>query len=153
VNDDAQPRGDDFTARIDELDDEHCIELLEACMSGRVGFNDDADGVTVLPVNFLYSRGAVVFRTSDGSALDRIRDGRQVAFEADEMDRQSETGWSVLVRGQASLITDQQWLASLADTEVRPWAPGHRDLWIQIQPDRMTGRVIRKYRGPSTLPG
>jgi uncharacterized protein len=150
VNDASTERGDDFPVRMDELDDDACILLLEACTSGRVGFNDDADGVTILPVNCLFSRGAVVFRTADGSPLDRLRDGRQVAFEADGTDRQTETGWSVLVRGNASLITDQQWLASLADTEVHPWAPGHRDVWIQIQPHRMTGRTIR--RGPSTLP-
>jgi nitroimidazol reductase NimA-like FMN-containing flavoprotein (pyridoxamine 5'-phosphate oxidase superfamily) len=138
--------------RIDELGEAECIELLERSTGGRVGFSDDIAGMTILPVNHLFSRGAVVFRTSNGSALDRIRDGREVAFEVDEMDRQSETGWSVLVRGRASLVTEQQWLASLVDTGVRPWAPGHRDAWIQILPEQMTGRVIRKQRGPSTLP-
>jgi uncharacterized protein len=152
VNTSATERGDIDPVRMDELDDAECVQLLEGCTSGRVGFGDGADGMTILPVNHLFSRGAVVFRTSVGSALDRIRDGREVAFEVDEMDRQSETGWSVLVRGHASLVTEQQWLASLSDTDVHPWAPGHRDLWIQIQPERMTGRVIRMQRGPSTLP-
>jgi uncharacterized protein len=135
---------DGFRDRMDKLDDDDCIELLERCTSGRVGFKDDSDGVTILPVNCVFSRGAVLFRTGAGSPLDRMRDGRQVAFQADEVDSRTASGWSVLVRGRASLVTEQQWLASLADTEVHPWAPGHRDLWIEIHPDRMTGRIIRR---------
>jgi nitroimidazol reductase NimA-like FMN-containing flavoprotein (pyridoxamine 5'-phosphate oxidase superfamily) len=135
-----------FLVKMYALDAEACIDLLERCRFGRVGFVDGSEGVSVLPVNCLYSGGVVLFRTAAGSALDRLRDGGPVSFETDDIDPDTQSGWSVLVRGRASLVTDQQRLASLGDTEVHPWAPGHRDLWIEIVPDRITGRMIRRQR-------
>jgi nitroimidazol reductase NimA-like FMN-containing flavoprotein (pyridoxamine 5'-phosphate oxidase superfamily) len=139
-------RRGNFLVKMYELEEESCRDLLERCTFGRVAFDDDTEGVTILPVNCLFSGDAVLFRTAPDSALDRLRDGRQVAFEADSLDPVGESGWSVLVRGRASLVTEQQRLASLADTEVHPWAPGHRDLWIEVVPDRITGRIIRRER-------
>lgn len=139
-----------LVAEIDELEIEACVDLLEQCSFGRVAFPDDRDGLTVLPVNCLFSRGSVLFRTAPGSSLDRARDGRPVAFETDHADRQTSSGWSVLVRGRAALVTDPQRLAALADTEIHPWAPGHRDLWIEIVPETITGRSIRREHQPWT---
>jgi nitroimidazol reductase NimA-like FMN-containing flavoprotein (pyridoxamine 5'-phosphate oxidase superfamily) len=139
-------RRGEFLVKMYALDEQACIDLLDRCRFGRVAFLDSNAGVTVLPVNCLYSGGAVLFRTAAGSALDRLRDRGRVSFETDDIDPDAQSGWSVLVRGRASLVTDQRRLASLADTEVHPWAPGHRDLWVEIVPDQITGRMIRRER-------
>jgi hypothetical protein len=52
----------------------------------------------------------------------------------------------VLARGTATRVTDTERLASLAEVPVQPWAPGHRDVWIEIRPDCLTGRMIKRQR-------
>ena len=53
------------------------------------------------PVNFVFARGCVIFRTSD-AMVDTITG--VVAFEVDHVDEAISEGWSVLVRGHARLI-------------------------------------------------
>ena len=52
--------------------------------------------------------------------------------------------WSVLVRGSARTVTDPDERRRL-DGQVHsgPWADGGRDLWMRVEPDRVTGRRIR----------
>ncbi len=57
----------------------------------------------VLPLNFsLDTDSSVVLRTSVSSDLVRAIDGVVVAFEADEFDAASRSGWSVVVTGRAT---------------------------------------------------
>jgi hypothetical protein len=51
-----------------------------------------------------------------------------------------------LVRGTAAHLTDRRRIAALAQAAVHPWAPGRRDRWIEIHPQQITGRIIRRYR-------
>lgn len=136
----------DYVVKMYELNSEVCSSMLSRCSFGRVGFDDEHDGPTVLPVNSLYSDGAVMFRTDAGSPLDRIADGQLVAFEADHIDPIAESGWSVLVRGTLAHVTDQARISPLAETAIHPWAPGPRDRWIEIRPERITGRIIQRQR-------
>jgi nitroimidazol reductase NimA-like FMN-containing flavoprotein (pyridoxamine 5'-phosphate oxidase superfamily) len=104
------------------------------------------EGLTVLPVNCVFSGDDVLFRAQAGSALDRLDDGRVVAFEADHVDPISESGWSVLVRGTATHLTDPERIAALADAGTHAWAPGPHDRWTQIHPQQITGRIIYRQR-------
>jgi nitroimidazol reductase NimA-like FMN-containing flavoprotein (pyridoxamine 5'-phosphate oxidase superfamily) len=149
-------RRGDFVITMYELDEDVCRRMLAACTFGRVAFDDEVDGVTILPVNCVATdNGAVAFRCRHGSVLDRVAaDGRAVAFQADDVDPSAESGWSVLVRGTASYLCDPDLIAGLADTTVHPWAPGRRDRWVEIVPVRITGRIIKRRRlpGRSRLP-
>jgi uncharacterized protein len=152
-------RRGDFLVKMYELEEDVCRDLLARCRFGRVAFADPVDGLTVHPVNCLVVDGVVLFRTSPGSALDRMCDGDNVAFEADDVDTVTESGWSVLVRGPASPVTDPERIAALADTDVHPWAPAKYERWIEIRPVQVTGRIIRRDRHrrdrrlPSIPPG
>ena len=56
------------------------------------------------------------------------------------------TGWSVLVQGYAFEITnaiDDPSAARLA-LPVTPFAPGEKSHWIEIVPERITGRRITR---------
>ena len=139
-------RRGDYLVKMYELDDEVCRQMLTRCSFGRVAFGDAAEGLTILPVNCLFSHDVVLFRAQAGSALDRVGHGRVVAFEADQIDPIAESGWSVLVRGTATHVRDPARIASLADTAMHPWAPGPRDRWIEIHPLQITGRIIRRDR-------
>jgi nitroimidazol reductase NimA-like FMN-containing flavoprotein (pyridoxamine 5'-phosphate oxidase superfamily) len=139
-------RRGDYIVKMYELEEDVCRQMLARCSFGRVAFGDDEAGLTILPVNCVCSDDAVLFRAQAGSALDRLGAGRVVAFEADQIDPIAESGWSVLVRGTATHLTDRQRIDALAQAAVHPWAPGRRDRWIEIHPQQITGRIIRRYR-------
>ena len=138
-------RRGDFIITMYELEDESCRRFLERSRFGRVGFVGD-EGPEVLPVNAMFSEGSVLFRTAADSPLDRYVVGRAVVFEVDNTDNVAESGWSVLVRGTGHRVTDPHRLAAIADTDVHPWAPGARDQWMEIRPERISGRIIRRHR-------
>jgi nitroimidazol reductase NimA-like FMN-containing flavoprotein (pyridoxamine 5'-phosphate oxidase superfamily) len=137
-----------------ELDEDACRQMLTRCTFGRIAFDDPSAGVSILPVNCVVAEDAVLFRCQVGSALDRLGDGRAVAFEVDHVDPIAESGWSVLVRGTAHHVTNTERIAALADTVVHAWAPGRRDRWIEVRSQRITGRIIKRRHMPgrSRLP-
>jgi uncharacterized protein len=63
-----------------------------------------------------------------------------VAFEADEYDSDSRTGWSVTAVGPAAVVTDRHRLDELMRLPVRPWAPGNRKHVVTISIDIVHGR-------------
>ena len=136
----------DYIVKMYELEEDVCRQMLARCNFGRVAFGNDDEGLTILPVNCVYSDDTIMFRAQAGSALDRLGAGRVVAFEADQIDPIAESGWSVLVRGTATHLRDRRRIAALAEASTHPWAPGRRDRWIEIHPQQITGRIIRRYR-------
>jgi uncharacterized protein len=135
----------EFVVEMDELDIEVCWWLISRTRLGRVAFV--ADGVpAVRPVNCGVLDRHVVFRTGADSALGRMADGSPVAFEVDQTDEVAESGWSVIVTGQLSSVTDAEELARVAEFELHPWAPGVRDRWMKVTPNLVTGREVTRHR-------
>src|SRR5579862_8013870 len=89
---------------IEELDETECVKLIAQGVIGRIAYQSRF-GPAVLPVNYQWHDGAVVFRTTRHSALDEdletgIAGGEYlVAFEIDEIDEPGRQGWSVLIQG------------------------------------------------------
>jgi len=129
---------------LDVLSREECEELLAQYDIGRIGFDDN--GVTIiLPVNYTFVAGSVLFRTAPGSKLDLAAAGGRASFEIDDWDTEIRSGWSVLVKGRAQEMTDA-WLITLAERfDVEPWADKiPRERWVRIEPDEITGRWIHR---------
>jgi uncharacterized protein len=127
-------------AGLEVLPFDSCLSLLAAVSVGRVGFAADGE-IFVLPVNFVMDGQAVVFRTAAGSKLAGAEDKSEVAFEADNYDDITESGWSVLVRGPAEVVEDDAEIGRLDRLGLRPWAKGaDRPFWIRIRPISVTGR-------------
>jgi Pyridoxamine 5'-phosphate oxidase len=76
-----------------------CLRLLASVPIGRVGFYADGEMV-LLPVNHAMDGQDVVFRTASGSKLTAAQEQELVAFEADDYDLQTRSGWSILVTGR-----------------------------------------------------
>ena len=56
----------------------------------------------------------------------------------------TKSGWSVVATGQGELVEDADELAALrAFTDLRPWAPGSRLLYVRLRWDSLTGRRVR----------
>ena len=133
----AEPR----PSRAHELTKAECFELLAGQQLGRVAVVDDC-GPVVFPVNFVLDRHTVVFRTEPGTKLDAAGRRGRVCFEADGADAAARTGWSVIVRGEITEVTDGAELARLRELPLRVWAPGAREHYVRILPAVLTGRRI-----------
>jgi nitroimidazol reductase NimA-like FMN-containing flavoprotein (pyridoxamine 5'-phosphate oxidase superfamily) len=135
----------DYVVSIDELDADACWRLIGRPRIGRLGFILEGQP-RVLPVNSGVLDRQVVFRTSGESTLGGLTDGSDVTFECDATDPAAESGWSVVVRGRLSAVVDPDELARLAESDLHPWAPGVKDLWMKITPTGVTGRVVKRHR-------
>ncbi len=127
--------------RWQELTKDECFRLLSGQHLGRLALTDD-HGPIALPVNYVLDQHTVLFRTAEGTKLDAATRGARVAFEIDGVDEATRTGWSVLVRGEAALITDQAELARVRALPLYPWAPGAKGHYIRILPALLSGRRI-----------
>ena len=91
---------------LHNLSRKECLELLQYhSFVGRLGFVLDGRPM-VLPVNYLADEEAVVFCTTEGTTLSAVGEGSEVAFEVDESHPLERSGWSVVVRGTARVVTD-----------------------------------------------
>jgi len=82
------------------LDRPECLRLLAKVPVGRVVYTRQSLPA-VLPINFsLDTDASVVLCTSAASDLVHAIDGFVVAFEADEFNAATRSGWSVVVTGR-----------------------------------------------------
>ncbi|MDH4119145.1 MAG: pyridoxamine 5'-phosphate oxidase family protein [Acidimicrobiia bacterium] len=116
--------------------------LLASQSVGRIAFVADGE-VVILPINYRMHEGTIVFRTSEGAKLEAGARHASVAFEIDGWDVESQTGWSVLVKGTAvEVLTDDE-ANALFDLGLRPWAAAtEKRRWVRVRPDEITGRKI-----------
>lgn len=127
---------------MEVLDVEECMELLATVPIGRVAMIDGGE-IAVLPVNHVVADGRVCFRTAPGAKLDAGIMQHIVTFEADDYDEDAETGWSVVIKGRADLVTDPEELEQLRGSGIRPWAnPDFRTNWVTLHANDITGRRI-----------
>ena len=127
--------------RIETLEVDECMTLLRSERFGRVAYAS-GDRVEIFPVNGVFVDGAVVFRTDYGDRLDELASGLSAAYEIDDVDRDRGTGWSVVVHGQSEEVSSPQELERLRDLPFEPWAPGRREHFVRLLPQRITGRRI-----------
>lgn len=90
-------------------------------------------------------KDAIVFRTAPYSELGTHGWNVEVAFEIDRIDYELHQGWSVVAVGQTELVEDPDEVAEIRRTwDLRPWAPGQRNLYLQLNWRELTGRRVRR---------
>jgi hypothetical protein len=100
-----------------------------------------------VPVNFRMLGPDIVFRTAARASLAAASWQPRVSFEVDNLDETLAEGWSVLVSGQAMIVTAPDELAELSRLEMAPWAGGDRNCYIKIVASEISGRRIRRPAG------
>jgi len=127
-------------AGLEILPFDRCLQLLAASPVGRVSFFADGE-IVVLPVNYVMDGQDPVFRTARGSKLSAAEGQNVVAFEADDYDERTRSGWSVLVNGRAHAIYEEAEIQRLSRLGLRPWvSAADRPFWIRIHPTSISGR-------------
>jgi nitroimidazol reductase NimA-like FMN-containing flavoprotein (pyridoxamine 5'-phosphate oxidase superfamily) len=130
--------------RVDILTTAECRELLDRHHFGRLGFIDSVGVLpSIIPVNYLLDDDKIVIRTDAGSKLNAALRGAPVAFEVDSIDETHEVGWSVVVRGRAEEVTDEDKLAELRQTPLLAWHHGPKPRYVRINASQVSGRRIR----------
>src|ERR1700746_3579892 len=124
---------------IAELDEAESLRLISAGGIGRIAYASRF-GPAVLPVNYKWHDGAIVFRTTRHSALDEdlqtgISGGDyMVAFEIDEIDEPGRQGWSVLIQGPAHHVEAESERRAAEQAGVEPGPAGERELCRRVTP-------------------
>ena len=126
---------------MEELTRAQCLELMATVLVGRIGVSVRALPV-VLPVNFILVGENIVFRTIPGTKLDAATAKAVVAFEVDSYAPDGTSGWSVLVQGVSSEITDPGELLALAGIPLQAWALDDRTAarLVRIESSFISGR-------------
>src|SRR4051794_39252721 len=132
---------------IDILTEGECRRLLTQARVGRVVIATGGIAV-VFPVNYGVIGGDILFFTGDGTKMHAAAAGTTVTFEVDSIDVEQESGWSVLVVGEAS-IAEPRLKARAAAIGIYPWASGQRHRLVRVRPDVVTGRRIAGGRRPA----
>jgi nitroimidazol reductase NimA-like FMN-containing flavoprotein (pyridoxamine 5'-phosphate oxidase superfamily) len=126
-----------FSGKLRDLDQEECVNLLHTRTVGRIAFTDDS-GPDVLPVNYVMDGNDVLIATTGYGALARAATNSRVAFEVDELDDYTESGWSVVIRGRATRESPFE----RSERRPHPWADGTRTYLLRIAPDSISGRRL-----------
>jgi uncharacterized protein len=125
---------------LEALSTQDAVALLSTIPVGRVVFTVGALPA-IVPVAFAIHDGAVVMRTSRESRLAKAAPGGVLAFEIDEIDAGTRTGWSVVVMGVATVVADPVKRAAI-DGVVETFAPGQDDVSIRLPLTVVTGRRV-----------
>jgi nitroimidazol reductase NimA-like FMN-containing flavoprotein (pyridoxamine 5'-phosphate oxidase superfamily) len=125
-----------------ELDRDECVRRLTDAPWARIAFTTDS-GPRIFPINHLVMDDAVFFRTSPGSKLASAVRGAPVALEVDGGDAASRLGWSVVARGESSIVHDEELIEKLMLLPFEPWTlPEDKAFWVKVEIDDITGRTI-----------
>lgn len=117
-----------------------CIAYLRAQSVGRVVFTERALPA-VMPVSYAVLDDSLVTSTTPGSRLAAAARGGVLAFEVDQLDAATRTGWSVVVTALPELVVDPVDRARVHSV-LRSWAPGSHDLLLRLPLTVVTGRRI-----------
>jgi len=123
-----------------ELDRGACLSLLTDSDLGRVVFTEAALPAAE-PVNYVLDGQEVLFLTASARTLTATLRA-VVAFQANEIDPLTHTGWSVLGIGQAYEVADPERLAALAGRGPNWWASGRTARVVAIPLQRLTGHRL-----------
>jgi uncharacterized protein len=126
-----------------ELDRNECIRLLSSHSLGRLCVVENEYPVA-FPVNYrvvvdTMDHVIIVLRARHGSVLDRPKE--KVSFQVDGIDPISQTGWSVLARGQLQDALAEEAPGWLQFWNPHPWV-GDRFSWLYIETVLLTGRRL-----------
>ena len=130
------------------LDRAACLTLLSSRPVGRLVFTRRALP-DVIPVNYRLDGETLVIRLSSGSVAASATKDAIVAFEVDELDIESRTGWSVTVVGRARQIVDEDELRRAESLGLNSWVSDSRDLYVAITAEKITGRRLFHTSDPS----
>jgi uncharacterized protein len=125
------------------LDRSESLRLLAGVPTGRLIFTRNALPA-VRPVHVALADGLIVLRPAAGTTVARKIHDMIVAFQADDLDPATCSGWSVTVIGRAALVTNPGNIARYQPRPPAAFTPGADDQLVTITTELVEGLRIRK---------
>lgn len=136
------------TQAVTTMSEDECWALLSSRTLGRLATS--VDGYPdIFPVNYVVQRRSILIRTAEGTKLASAAINERVAFEADDHDVMR--GWSVVVKGQARVLSSGEELAAAERAQVLPWTATPKSRFIRIVALEITGRRFQFGAEPEHL--
>ncbi|HCT14808.1 pyridoxamine 5'-phosphate oxidase family protein, partial [Corynebacterium nuruki] len=134
----------DNNSPVQVLSTDESLELLATKTFGRLVVHRTND-VDLFPLNYTVSEGKIYLRTAEGTKLFSLNLNGDVLFEADNVEQTGDaTGeaWSVIVKGQARILTTSDEINAAEELPLKPWLPTLKYNFVEITPneDGVSGR-------------
>jgi nitroimidazol reductase NimA-like FMN-containing flavoprotein (pyridoxamine 5'-phosphate oxidase superfamily) len=137
---------------LEVLSRAEAVALVETHDVGRLVYTRRALPA-VIPVNYAVREGGIWIWTGSASSLAQALRGAVVAFQVDDLDRVTRSGWSVTVTGLAEAVVDEAMLARARVEGPVPWAPGFKEHLIRIPLTMVSGRWLGSGHGTGLASG
>lgn len=124
---------------IKELGVHDCWKYLRSASICRIAFTEEG-AVENYPVNFVPGNGTLLIRTGEGTKLASLADRRAIAVEADGMNQYGTIAWSVILKGYAVVVSDEEETRDAMEAGLSPWQPGQKNVLLRITPLEISGR-------------
>lgn len=130
-------------ADVTALTPQECRDLFAGQPVARVAFSDADGALHVLPVTHAVVGDDVCFKSAPGTKLGRAAAGGRMVVQSDAVDDTGQTGWSVVARGNARIVTDEDELEVLMALPFQPWSHAAEEgLWVRVDVDQWEGRRV-----------
>lgn len=134
---------------VTRLNDDQCWALLERERFGRLATT--ALGVIdITPLNYIAWDRTILLRTAPGAKLLELTVNPDIAFEIDA--RGSGFAWSVVLKGQARMLTNPVEIADAERVGLRNQLATDKPIWIRIHPTQVSGRHFKLTEQPTPPP-
>jgi len=125
--------------QVAELGRDEALALLASVDLGRIVFTEHALPA-IRPVNHILDGEDVIIRTHPAAAL-KASINTVVAYEADDIDTKTRTGWGVIVTGVVRAVSDPEAVARY-ERVLHPWADSTMDQILRIHAELVTGFAV-----------
>jgi len=131
------------TGHFITLSEEECLELLSTRSAGRLAWTLD-DDIELMPVTHQVVGHSLVMRIAPNAPMAHIEVGQRIAFEVDELDEATRTGWDVVAHGTVQSMNSysDDAAAVAAGAPKLTWAPGVRRNVMTISITSLSGRAV-----------
>lgn len=134
----------DNNSPVQVLSTDESLDLLATKTFGRLVVHRTND-VDLFPLNYTVSEGKIYLRTAEGTKLFSLNLNGDVLFEADNVEAtgtDTGTAWSVIVKGQARILTASDEINAAEELPLKPWLPTLKYNFVEITPneDGVSGR-------------
>lgn len=128
-------------SRLEVLSNADCLRLLQSVPLGRLVYTYGGLPAIRL-VNFQVDDDTVVFNTGPGDKLRAAERGDVVGFEADDVDLERHTGWTVTAVGHLSMVTADEAAELRRKLPLHSWLPMDDPTLVRLGIESVHGRRL-----------
>jgi nitroimidazol reductase NimA-like FMN-containing flavoprotein (pyridoxamine 5'-phosphate oxidase superfamily) len=125
--------------RVEILDLQQCWKRLGETSIGRLALIVEGRP-DVFPVNYKVDQETLIFRTGNGTKFKALEADDHIALEADAVNAEFGTAWSVVVKGRAILSDSTTTTLDATGRALFPWQGVEKDHFVRIVPQTVSGR-------------